>query len=711
MSLPAVPDDVFFSYGSIDDPQIFNSTVRTKVKETPITSGDNRTVKYSQLTISVTGYVTIDEAGTNYQSAGAVIATGGTGYTVGDVLTLVGGTHTQTVTLRVDTIDGAGAAMSLTVLTVGAYTVVPTNPVTVEGGTGANFTVTMTWSRVSYNTIDAYMLAMRRRLQVNGKNLKYINKGYGIDLNINGRLGESIRDCNFGPKPGELTWTPMGGAPHGCHAAIFEWEVTTWIAECGSFNPMPGVFSEISFTVTYETDEAGLVTIVYNGNAQIPLSLQSGQRRGDPPRILYNIDQFIMNIFRPCPVGFLRRMSRQLSTDRASCSFTITDRQIEVPYPEDVVAIDMRHRIKQRGPFQPVWECSITGTIRLSPTAPKALAFQRFFSIAAQRIAWIRNHPPVPRDVGPGTEHPKVPIFGPIEMEEDLFKNESRFTIPFRMMGAPFNHVAQVSGLWRPVVNTPHLNNAPNYQWTAAKWNATLADNAQRNGGLMQARFDNNDEVIIDVCNNRLRSEAVARDPNIAVSADQISDEAQNVDDKSFEGVEPGDLLTGVGGTTMEELFPPETSWLHWECTVNRIVDHRRVRHRPLGGTVTYTDPKVDPFAEVSGLQSDASDPAPDWTTTETDIIQQTASPSLTVVVRGFGARVVHRVNPPKLLNYGGRDVHLLDEQISETTLGVGAGVTAYRTSWTLVYLVTGGSSEIPLMANPFLGTDGQGAA
>lgn len=73
----------------------------------------------------------------------AAIQSGGTGYTVNDVLTVVGGTSTWPCTLKVTAVSG-GVITGVKILTSGAYTVNPTNPVSVTGGTGASATFNLT---------------------------------------------------------------------------------------------------------------------------------------------------------------------------------------------------------------------------------------------------------------------------------------------------------------------------------------------------------------------------------------------------------------------------------------------------------------------------------------------------------------------------------------------------------------------------------------
>jgi hypothetical protein len=86
------------------------------------------------------------------QLAVATLATGagaatnvapGTGYTVNDVLTVAGGTSTQTAQITVLTVTG-GAIATFRISRSGAYTVFPTNPVSVTGGTGTGATFNLT---------------------------------------------------------------------------------------------------------------------------------------------------------------------------------------------------------------------------------------------------------------------------------------------------------------------------------------------------------------------------------------------------------------------------------------------------------------------------------------------------------------------------------------------------------------------------------------
>lgn len=78
-------------------------------------------------------------------ASAAVVSAGGVNYAVGDLITLTGGTFSQAVILRVETLAGSAVA-TVSIINHGAYSKAPANPVaqgsTTGVGTGATFTMT-----------------------------------------------------------------------------------------------------------------------------------------------------------------------------------------------------------------------------------------------------------------------------------------------------------------------------------------------------------------------------------------------------------------------------------------------------------------------------------------------------------------------------------------------------------------------------------------
>lgn len=189
-------------------------------------------------------------------------------------------------------------------------------------------------------------------------------------------------------------------------------------------------------------------------------------------------------------------------------------------------------------------------------------------------------------------------------------------------------------------------------------------------------------------------------------NATEAQSDKQNDDS---EAVEP-DVRALVGADEYEdadELFPAANSWLNWVCTPQRIVDHRLARHKPLSGTVNYQKTPYNPLGTSESLAQDVTTPKDGWTSTVPDIVQQLSAPSVLLRLTGFGVRIGHRVNAPKLVSYNGKPAYLAREDIRESRLTASGDIIVYRTDWVLDYIVTESSDKIPLVADPVLGVDG----
>jgi hypothetical protein len=81
------------------------------------------------------------------------ITAAGTGYAVGDTITVTGGIYSQQAIYTVATIGGSGAVTGLTTVNNGVYTVVPGTPAnTTTSGNGTGLTLTLTFGTGTGNT-------------------------------------------------------------------------------------------------------------------------------------------------------------------------------------------------------------------------------------------------------------------------------------------------------------------------------------------------------------------------------------------------------------------------------------------------------------------------------------------------------------------------------------------------------------------------------
>lgn len=134
------------------------------------------------------------------------IAGGGTGYTAGDILTLVGGTKTTAATIKVMAVS-SGVITSARVETAGvAYTVNPGNPVSVTGGTGTGATFTCTFTGTASGDPGQHC----------------DDSGNGIVSDVNTSLAESrsLHNIGNGPYTSYHFFTDPGSGPVYCHIVL-----------------------------------------------------------------------------------------------------------------------------------------------------------------------------------------------------------------------------------------------------------------------------------------------------------------------------------------------------------------------------------------------------------------------------------------------------------------------------------------------------------
>jgi hypothetical protein len=79
------------------------------------------------------------------EAVSATVVAGGTGYAVGNTLTVVGGLGQLDTELTVTTIGGGGVITGISISNAGQYTEIPANPVSVTGGAGSAATFNITF--------------------------------------------------------------------------------------------------------------------------------------------------------------------------------------------------------------------------------------------------------------------------------------------------------------------------------------------------------------------------------------------------------------------------------------------------------------------------------------------------------------------------------------------------------------------------------------
>lgn len=108
-------------------------------------SAKSSTASELTFTFSASTTGTAATATAKLKAVATAIVGGGTGYAIGNTITLAGGTSTQAVILTVTSVS-AGVITGVSISTAGSYSALPTNPIaqasTTGSGTGATFNIT-----------------------------------------------------------------------------------------------------------------------------------------------------------------------------------------------------------------------------------------------------------------------------------------------------------------------------------------------------------------------------------------------------------------------------------------------------------------------------------------------------------------------------------------------------------------------------------------
>ena len=118
--------------------------------------------------------------------ATVTITSGGTGYAVGDILKISGGTSTFGATVKVTTVN-AGVITGVTINEPGIYTTAPTAPFASTGGTGSGATFGGT-----FNASNAYSVANRIVIANNDPAIEYL--GYNPKEVTYGYVGNGVQN-------------------------------------------------------------------------------------------------------------------------------------------------------------------------------------------------------------------------------------------------------------------------------------------------------------------------------------------------------------------------------------------------------------------------------------------------------------------------------------------------------------------------------------
>lgn len=506
---------------------------------------------------------------------------------------------------------------------------------------------------------DDDMTNLRRRLGEQGRELVFINRGFGDDLVVNSPNGV-LRDVKWGPVPRVLKWEPIAHI----RAHDVSWEVETCVPVCDNQTSRAWGILALNYGQSFDIDQRGYTTRTITGYVEIAMT-RVGRALPDIADAGIYLDAYNTAV----PLGFHRTQSRQISLDKSRLDFTVVDQEIDSPnaYPAGVANITCRHRTGWRlGSGLP--RNRLTCEIEMQANQPPEHALLIFMAIANQRLTIARNAIVAATSTAGGTTSAKgAVLLDEFDVEEDVFSSRSSFSLGYRIP-ATIKQFLHRAGIWTPLPTN----------WAA--WERSMAT-AHNQRGWAQMGLLPQDDSIVDLCQTGVRPYDPQRGPPI-----------QQVNRKQL--------------SPLKNVCPlPENSWLgYWQTITTsreRPVVRQRVLQTPETDQTPYTpnDPNGQRYPDPTGTD---------------DIVQQGGQGSYYVTVMGSGTRMCYPIPRPKYAYFGStsQPATEVSGKFISTIKDNAFGAPIYQAAWHLVYYVPNSVSQMKPLENPmeFLKDDGTAA-
>lgn len=480
--------------------------------------------------------------------------------------------------------------------------------------------------------LDGDMENIRERLGEAGKELKFVNKGFGDDLTVKsgttsaGSGGRAV-DVTKGPFPKILSWEPLGDD----RAAEIEWEVTVTVPVCVGGRPSYQGVMALNYGADYQINKHGDTTRTLAGYIQI--AQKSGRAAQD------SADRY-RESFSPAPLhGFTRQQTWSLSLDKARIDFVITDTQVPTtnPYPQGVTDITASHSESWRQANNSArYFNTITANITLEPGLSGDRAWQVFRDLVNQRMSLSKAKG-------------KPPFLISLNVEESIFSRTHNFSATYRILSSISDFIGD-SGMWRPIGTN----------WTA--WITSLGQsvfNKEARGAARLKDIPQND-IVVSLC---------PKGPTIHPN------NLQEFRVRKF--TSPG---------MKNERPPREKSYYEFESWIEPVRHYSTVRQAIIqspGDTKSNwpldqppdTPPDDFNFGDKGGVP---------------DVIQEGGRGRYGVALKGRAKRAGYPIARPSLLKFGDQTVHEQAARFMQRIIGDFFGIPVYEAMWDVNYIVTG---------------------
>lgn len=467
---------------------------------------------------------------------------------------------------------------------------------------------------------------LRAKLSQVGKHLKFINKGFGDDIDLNGPQSRK-RDVKHGPHPGVLTWEPVGDN----YACLCNWSVKTYMSQCPYQNQNKSVgMMAMNFDMSFDIDEEGDCVRTVSGYLEVTQS-----RKG---RKITNTADYYWQFIKLQPLsGWRRRHRRSLNKDKSRLNFTVIDRQEKSrnPYPSHINVASGRHRVSWNRNSMAEFRNNLS--VELTPDAytNPEYAWVVFIQICRQRM-W--------KSIKAG----RTVLLDSLSAEEDIFGRPCSFQAGWRILGCVQDFLGD-SGIWQPI--------GTDWRW----WTHSMGPTMMAQYGWHGAHHSTSMDAIIDLC---------------------VSDTVKTR--------EPGQQYTSgrknYKMSLRNDMPKPKDSYIMYENEViprqQSPVTKTSVLQEP------PKKEKKGAIPDDGYIDKDGFIIHPDNPYTWRDVIETDGGPSTSVRLKGRAIRAGYEVPKPKMIEIGGEPTHEVDAIYVMKPVANWLGVPIFAAEWDIEYLL-----------------------
>lgn len=457
--------------------------------------------------------------------------------------------------------------------------------------------------------------------------------GYPLGVATN---ASPLTTLNYGPHPKSFDYRVLGG-----QTIYFVW-VCEWEEPNCDTNIYP--VGEFLWSVSFGIKENGMTTRSIRGHLKM-----RGYADSDG-NISSIVESYRGNIVFPRLPNFHRTQNWEVSEDKRTLTFQITDTEIESdnPYFPSMVHMRVREKLSSSmvkgGLVQ--WEMGISGEIEVAPGIPRFMAWLAFLAIVQSRLAAMSQYGPTTIN---GVPIPVSRINPRFSFTNDIYGRTVGFDIGYTLI-CGIDLILQASGIWRAVPGT-------NWQ----QW-ATSMEVLQNNRGYAQLSTQASDDVIVDYC-TPLRASGGAP--------------ATNIPSLQFQT----ETALDPGCPVVWHQFKNE---LHYGRVTNAT---ELIPYSPNGGDLETVLDTSEVNSQTGGQPSQGGQ-------ARITYVQERGGSSTYLTMMGYGVRQSAKVPIPKIKSIGGQTPKLVEEDVTGSTLlgTTSNGCPIFIAKWRRVYYLPQGA-------------------